>query len=105
MYPVSRRAQQQPNGKCPMMSSASAQHQQQQQLTTSGSSSCQQQQQQQLGPAFCLSPTRPDEWEVDRAEIQMNNKLGMGQYGDVYEALWLRFGSTVAVKTLKVAWD
>jgi hypothetical protein len=62
-----------------------------------------------------LSPTQPDEWEVDRDQIQMNNKLGMGQYGDVYEALWMRSAGgdgggdksthqpmTVAVKTLKV---
>lgn len=52
-----------------------------------------------------------DDWEVDRAEISMNNKLGMGQYGDVYEAVWRpsarRNGAesgcvtTVAVKTLK----
>jgi hypothetical protein len=64
----------------------------------------------QTGPSpqnlFSLSPTQPDEWEVDREEIQMNNKLGMGQYGDVYEAIWSRPGCerpvTVAVKTLKV---
>jgi len=32
----------------------------------------------------------------------MKKKLGMGQYGDVYEALWLPFNRTVAVKSLKV---
>lgn len=25
---------------------------------------------------FSLSPTQPDEWEVDRSEITMKNKLG-----------------------------
>ncbi|KAL3118978.1 hypothetical protein niasHT_003761 [Heterodera trifolii] len=62
---------------------------------------------------FSPSHAQPDEWEVDRTEITMNNKLGMGQYGDVYEAIWRRTDSpkrdeeadevlvTVAVKTLK----
>jgi len=50
---------------------------------------------------FSLSPMNQDEWEVDRTEIQMRNKLGGGQYGDVYEAYWLRHERTVAVKTLK----
>uniref|UniRef100_A0A914HVU5 Tyrosine-protein kinase n=1 Tax=Globodera rostochiensis TaxID=31243 RepID=A0A914HVU5_GLORO len=62
---------------------------------------------------FSPSPAQADGWEVDRAEITMNNKLGMGQYGDVYEAIWRRSGGsgrhgteaeepvTVAVKTLK----
>jgi len=27
---------------------------------------------------------------------------GSGQYGDVYEGVWLRHNTTVAVKTLKV---
>ena len=49
---------------------------------------------------FPLSPD-PDEWEVDRTDIVMKHKLGGGQYGDVYEALWKRFNMTVAVKTLK----
>ena len=42
-----------------------------------------------------------DEWEVDRTDIVMKHKLGGGQYGDVYEALWKRYNLTVAVKTLK----
>ncbi|KAF7633735.1 Tyrosine-protein kinase [Meloidogyne graminicola] len=53
------------------------------------------------GSLFSLSPTQPDEWEVDREQIVMKKKLGMGQYGDVYEALWLPFNRTVAVKSLK----
>lgn len=47
-----------------------------------------------------LSP-EADEWEVDRTDIVMKHKLGGGQYGDVYEALWKRYNLTVAVKTLK----
>ncbi|RWS26041.1 tyrosine-protein kinase Abl-like protein [Leptotrombidium deliense] len=49
---------------------------------------------------FALSP-EPDEWEIDRTDIVMKHKLGGGQYGDVYEALWKRYNLTVAVKTLK----
>ncbi|XP_013776391.1 tyrosine-protein kinase Abl-like [Limulus polyphemus] len=49
---------------------------------------------------FALSP-EPDEWEVDRTGIVMKHKLGGGQYGDVYEAVWKRHNMTVAVKTLK----
>lgn len=29
------------------------------------------------------------------------HRLGGGQYGDVYEAIWKRYNKTVAVKTLK----
>ncbi|TKR79909.1 hypothetical protein L596_014060 [Steinernema carpocapsae] len=50
---------------------------------------------------FSLSPTQPDEWEIGRNEIVMRNKLGGGQYGDVYEGYWKRHDRTVAVKTLK----
>ncbi|GAB6027107.1 hypothetical protein CHUAL_000030 [Chamberlinius hualienensis] len=49
---------------------------------------------------FALSP-EPDEWEVERTDITMKHKLGGGQYGDVYEAVWKRYNLTVAVKTLK----
>lgn len=38
---------------------------------------------------FPLSP-EPDEWEINRTDIVMKHKLGGGQYGDVYEALWKR---------------
>lgn len=43
----------------------------------------------------------PDEWEINRTDIVMRHKLGGGQYGDVYEAVWMRYNMTVAVKTLK----
>lgn len=49
---------------------------------------------------FALSP-EPDEWEIERTDITMKHKLGGGQYGDVYEAVWKRYNRTVAVKTLK----
>jgi abelson tyrosine-protein kinase 1 len=73
---------------------------------------------------FALSP-EPDEWEIERTDIAMKQKLGggtfafffirniysineiviysllLGQYGDVYEAMWKRYNLTVAVKTLK----
>lgn len=49
---------------------------------------------------FALSP-EPDEWEIERTDIAMKQKLGGGQYGDVYEAMWKRYNMTVAVKTLK----
>lgn len=49
---------------------------------------------------FPLSP-EPDEWEISRTDIVMKHKLGGGQYGEVYEAVWKRYGNTVAVKTLK----
>ncbi|XP_070499809.1 tyrosine-protein kinase Abl isoform X1 [Chironomus tepperi] len=49
---------------------------------------------------FPLSP-EPDEWEISRTDIVMKHKLGGGQYGEVYEAIWKRYGNTVAVKTLK----
>jgi len=48
---------------------------------------------------FSLSPE--DKWEIDRCEIQMKNKLGSGQYGEVYEGIWQRYNKVVAVKTLK----
>ena len=50
---------------------------------------------------FSLSPTQPDEWEINRLEIIMRNKLGGGQYGDVFEGYWKCKDITVAVKTLK----
>lgn len=50
---------------------------------------------------FSLSPNAPDEWELDRSEIIMHNKLGGGQYGDVYEGYWKRHDCTIAVKALK----
>lgn len=43
-------------------------------------------------------------WEIDRADIVFGNQLGAGQFGEVYAATWLKYGSRmVAVKTLKKA--
>lgn len=44
---------------------------------------------------FPLAP--PDEWEIDRTDIVMKHKLGGGQYGDVYEAVWKRCNITVGL--------
>ncbi|XP_076823872.1 uncharacterized protein LOC143469883 isoform X2 [Clavelina lepadiformis] len=49
---------------------------------------------------YSMSPDY-DEWEVDRSEIHMKQRLGGGQYGDVYEALWKSYNRTVAVKTFR----
>ncbi|XP_070176978.1 tyrosine-protein kinase Abl-like [Littorina saxatilis] len=49
---------------------------------------------------FGVSP-EPDRWEIERTEIAMKHRLGGGQYGDVYEAVWKRYNKVVAVKTLK----
>jgi hypothetical protein len=38
-----------------------------------------------------------------RTDIVMKHKLGGGQYGDVYEAIWKRHNATIAVKTLRVS--
>ena len=46
-----------------------------------------------------------DEWEMDRTDIVMKHKLGGGQYGDVYEAIWKRYNVTIAVKTLRVSFS
>ncbi|VDK33263.1 unnamed protein product [Dibothriocephalus latus] len=44
-----------------------------------------------------------DEWESNRTDIVMKHKLGAGQYGVVYEALFKPHNITVAVKTVKVS--
>ena len=41
---------------------------------------------------------------LPRTDIVMKHKLGGGQYGDVYEAIWKRYNVTIAVKTLRVSW-
>nr|VZH98178.1 unnamed protein product [Spirometra erinaceieuropaei] len=45
--------------------------------------------------------TEIDEWESNRTDIVMKHKLGAGQYGVVYEALFKPHNITVAVKTVK----
>ena len=52
--------------------------------------------------SFEIDLSNGDEWEMDRTDIVMKHKLGGGQYGDVYEAVWKRYNVTIAVKTLRV---
>lgn len=49
----------------------------------------------------CFCSPESDEWEIQRTEIAMRQKLGAGQYGEVYEAIWKKYNSRVAVKTLR----
>ena len=51
---------------------------------------------------YSISP-ECDQWEVARQEITISQKLGGGQYGEVYKAEYRKFHKTVAVKTLKVS--
>lgn len=53
-------------------------------------------------PVYGFSPTE-DEWEIPRMDIWMGQKLGGGQYGEVYKAEYRKYGAIVAVKTLKVS--
>ena len=53
------------------------------------------------GKSSSSSQHRTDDWEMDRTDIVMKHKLGGGQYGDVYEAVWKRYNVTIAVKTLR----
>ena len=46
---------------------------------------------------------RTDIYTICRTDIVMKHKLGGGQYGDVYEAIWKRYNVTIAVKTLRVS--
>ncbi len=52
-------------------------------------------------PLYSMSPDS-DQWEIPRQEITISQKLGGGQYGEVYKAEYRKFQRTVAVKTLKV---
>ncbi|KAL0967334.1 hypothetical protein UPYG_G00250950 [Umbra pygmaea] len=47
-----------------------------------------------------LSYNTADQWEIDRTSVKLLNKLGAGQFGEVYEGLW-NHTTAVAVKTLK----
>lgn len=43
-----------------------------------------------------------DSWEKSRSDFTLNNKIGEGQYGNVYRAVLLDSGKVVAVKAFKV---
>lgn len=47
-----------------------------------------------------LSKSTKDQWEIARDTIKLDKKLGSGQFGDVWQALW-KGSHQVAVKTLK----
>ena len=44
-----------------------------------------------------------DEWELKRSDIEMGQKLGGGQYGEVYKAVIKKRNIAVAVKTFRVS--
>ena len=54
-------------------------------------------------PIYSLSH-EVDEWELNRSDIEMGQKLGGGQYGEVYKALLKKrkLNIPVAVKTFRV---
>lgn len=54
----------------------------------------------QVPAPFDLSYKTVDQWEIDRNSIQLLQKLGSGQFGEVWEGLWNNT-TPVAVKTLK----
>ena len=47
--------------------------------------------------------SQADEWEINRSDIEMGQKLGGGQYGEVYKGTYLKTGQAVAVKTFRVS--
>lgn len=47
-----------------------------------------------------LSYKTKDKWEIERSSLTFMNKLGSGQFGQVYEGLW-NGSRPVAIKTLK----
>ncbi|XP_033122754.1 tyrosine-protein kinase SRK2-like [Anneissia japonica] len=47
-----------------------------------------------------LSYNTVDQWEIARTSLHLTNKLGSGQFGEVWEGLWNNV-TPVAIKTLK----
>ncbi|XP_062323431.1 tyrosine-protein kinase SRK2 [Osmerus eperlanus] len=47
-----------------------------------------------------LSYNTADHWEIERSSVRLLNKLGAGQFGEVFEGVW-NDTTSVAVKTLK----
>ena len=57
-----------------------------------------------VGLFIVIDSISPSRWFISRrTDIVMKHKLGGGQYGDVYEAIWKRYNVTIAVKTLRVS--
>eukprot|EP00730_Choanoeca_flexa_P007579 TRINITY_DN12351_c0_g1_i9.p1 TRINITY_DN12351_c0_g1~~TRINITY_DN12351_c0_g1_i9.p1 ORF type:complete len:342 (+),score=65.65 TRINITY_DN12351_c0_g1_i9:125-1150(+) len=50
-------------------------------------------------PGACVTMTS-SQWTIPRSSIQLQSKLGAGQFGEVWQALW-NGTTSVAVKTLK----
>jgi serine/threonine protein kinase len=46
-------------------------------------------------------PQKSDRWEIKKNDIQMHDRLGGGQYGEVYKARWKSCNKIVAVKTFR----
>ncbi|XP_038127688.1 tyrosine-protein kinase SRK2-like [Cyprinodon tularosa] len=49
---------------------------------------------------YSLSYNTVDQWEIDRSSIKLLNKLGSGQFGEVFEGVW-NDTTSVAVKILE----
>ena len=46
----------------------------------------------------------PDEWEINRSELEISQQLGREQYdGEVYKGTYLKTGLSVTVKMFKVS--
>ncbi|KAF2354819.1 Serine-threonine/tyrosine-protein kinase catalytic domain [Trinorchestia longiramus] len=53
-----------------------------------------------MPPQWDLSPNTRDEWEIDRNALKCDERLGSGNFGEVWHGLW-NGTREVAVKTLK----
>ena len=52
-------------------------------------------------PVFGVSH-QGDRWEINKTDIEMQDRLGSGQYGEVYRGRWKSCNKVVAVKTFRV---
>ena len=53
-------------------------------------------------PPIYSTPHEPDQWEIDRLDMEIGKKLHKGQYSEVYKASLKKHKISVAVKTSKV---